>query len=202
MTTAASSAERLTDPAASPSRGIRLLRVTVLMLAGLTIAFTATSHENLGFDLTVAAVSLGAIGVTQLIEWVATRGSARSAVTLLLGVIGVVAAILLPVTHSLIGFAVVIAAWAVVSALLEFTRAVITPGDRQDGVLLGALGMILALLVLLVREDQVAILGFFGGYTVIAGVFLGISAFDATRKAPRVAEVGASDQNFPQQPLQ
>lgn len=172
---------------ALPARPIRLIRVGVLFVAGVVIAFSATMHEQLGFDTAVAAVAIGAVGVAHLIEWFSLRASGGNPVPLLLGVAAVIAAVVLPMTTSVLGFAVAVAAWALVSALLEFLGMTTRPGTRQDATLLGALGLLLALLVLLVREDQVAILGFFGAYAIFAGVFLGISAFDSGRSVRTTA---------------
>lgn len=172
---------------ALPARPIRLIRVGVLFVAGVVIAFSATMHEQLGFDTAVAAVAIGAVGVAHLIEWFSLRATGGNPVPLLLGVTAVIAAIVLPLSASVLGFAVTVAAWALVSALLEFLGMTTRPGTRQDATLLGALGLLLALLVLLVREDQVAILGFFGAYAIFAGVFLGISAFDSGRSVRSAA---------------
>ena len=164
-----------------PSRAVRLVRVGVLAVVGIVIAFSATMHEQLGFDVAVAAVAVGAVGIAHVIEWISIRASGGNAVPLLLGVIGIAAAVGLAFASTTIGFAIVIAAWALASALLEFIGAATRPGTRQDATLLGALGVLLAILVLFVREDQVAILGFLGTYAIIAAVFLGIAAFDHGR---------------------
>lgn len=202
MTAAGSDAVRSVDPAARSLRTARLIRVAVLLLAGITITFTATMHGRLGFDVAVAGFALAALGIAHFQEWVVTRAPARTPVTLLLAICGVGAAIALPLTGTVTGFAIVVAAWALASALLEFIGAATRPGSRQDAALMGALGMLLAILVLLVREDQVAILGFFGGYAVIAGVFLGISAFDVKRGASGTHRDGALPQPTPQNPVQ
>lgn len=181
MAAESSTASRPTNPL--PSRSVRLIRVGVLVVAGIVIAFSATMHEQLGFDTAVTAAAIGAVGVAHGVEWFSLRGSGGSPVAALLALAAVIAAVVLPMTSSVIAFAVVVAAWALVSALLEFLGMVTRPGTRQDAALLGALGVLLALLVLLVREDQVAILGFFGAYAIFAGVFLGISAFDAGRSS-------------------
>lgn len=178
MSAAVSSAAESTTPNAAVSRSVRLVRVIVLLLAGMAIAFSATMHEQLGFDLGITSAALGAIAVAHLIEWFARRSTSRSSLPLLLGIVAVAAAVAIPLSSSAIGFAVLIAAWSLVSALLEFIGAAVQPGSRQDSTLLGGAGVLLALLALLVREDPVAVLGFFGAYAVIAGVFLGISAFD------------------------
>lgn len=183
MSAVASSSAQSVAPEIVPSRAVRLLRVAVLLVAGLIIAFSATMHEQLGFDLGVATAALGAIGIAHVVEWLSLRAPARTVVPLLLGSIAVLAAALLPFSGEPIAFAVVIAAWALASALLEFIGAAVRPGSRQDATLLGGAGVLLALLVLFFRDDQVAILGFFGAYALLTGVFLGISAFDTRRVA-------------------
>ena len=42
----------------------------------------------------------------------------------------------------------------------------------------------LALLILLFRDDLIAVIGFFGAYAIVRAVFLGISAFDTRGTAP------------------
>ncbi|QIM15580.1 hypothetical protein G7067_02780 [Leucobacter insecticola] len=169
-------AERTPNPIAH-ARAIRLIRIAVLFIAGVAIAFTAPMHEQLGFNTLITAFTLGAVGVSLFIEWFAIRPQSGSPVTLLLAVVALIAAVILPFTGSIIGFAVTVASWALASALLEFVGA--TTRERRDATLLGVLGILLSILILLVREDQVAILGFFGAYAFIAAVFLGISAFDS-----------------------
>lgn len=175
-----------------PSRSVRLVRVGVLAIIAIVIAFSAPLHEQLGFDVLVAIIAVAAVGVAHLVEWVSLRASGGNPVALLLGVIALAAAVALALVSTVIGFAIVIAAWALASALLEFLGAATRPGTRQDATLLGALGVLLALLVLFFREDQVAILGFFGAYAIIAAVFLGISAFDQGRAGTQRADNSTS----------
>ncbi|MBK0421963.1 hypothetical protein JD292_07725 [Leucobacter sp. CSA2] len=183
MSAAAANVSGEATPEARPSRAIRLIRVGVLLVAAIAIAFSATMHEQLGFDLTVAALALAGIGVAHVIEATAPASAGRRTVPALLAGVALFAAVLVPMSATAIGFAVVIAAWSLVSALLEFLGNAIRPGSRPDVIIVGASGFLLALFVLLARQDQVAILGFFGGYAVIAGVFLGISAFDTQRES-------------------
>lgn len=164
-----------------PSRRVRLVRVGVLAVAGIVIAFSATMHKHLGFDVLVAAIAIAAVGIAHLIEWVSLRARGGNAVPLLLGIIGLACAVMVGISTTTLGFAIAVSAWALASALLEFLGAATRPGTRQDATLLGALGVLLALLVLLVRDDQIAILGFLGAYAIIAAVFLGIAAFDTGR---------------------
>lgn len=166
-----------------PSRSVRLVRVSVLAVVGIVVAFSAPLHQQLAFDVAIAAVAIAALGVAHAAEWISMRASGGSPIPLLLSTVALAAAATLAfsVTTAL-AFAITIAAWALASALLEFIGAATRPGTRQDATLLGGLGVLLALLVLVVREDQVAILGFLGAYAIVAGVFLGISAFDTGRE--------------------
>ncbi|KUF06031.1 hypothetical protein AUL38_14855 [Leucobacter sp. G161] len=153
----------------------------MLVAVGLLITFTATFHEQFGFDLAVVVGALVALGGVHILESWHRRGRGGSAIALALGAVSIIAAVALAVLGTEIAFAVTIAAWALGSALLEFMGMVITPGSRQDAPLVGATGVLLALAVLLARADLVAVIGFFGAYAVIAGVFLGIAAFDTRR---------------------
>src|SRR5690606_18132848 len=94
------------------------------------------------------------------------------------GVAMVAAACIFAVSDP-VPFAVIIAAWALVSGLLEFVSSTLGVSHRGDSIFMGAIGVLLALLVLLVRDDPVAVIGFFGAYAVIGAVFLAISAFDS-----------------------
>ncbi|WP_133616343.1 DUF308 domain-containing protein [Leucobacter luti] len=193
MSAAVRTSARSTAPDSPVTRPIRLTRVGVLIVSGLVIAFSAPLHEQFGFDIVVATAALGLIGIAHLLEWWSLTAPHRTSVPLLLGIVAIVAAIILPFTTAPIGFAVVIAAWSLVSGLLEFIGATVRPGSRQDATLLGGAGLLLALLVLFAREDQVAIVGFFGAYALLTGVFLGISAFDTRRTAqPTTDEAGAT----------
>lgn len=196
MTAADAHTAEPSTPDVSALRVSRLTRVVVLLAAGFAITFTAPMHEQLAFDLRLFTISLAGIGLAHLIHAYVARGRTGFGVALMLGIAALVAAILVPLTGSVaatlgvtVALSILIAAWSLVSGLLEFIGAFTQPGTRQDAVLLGALGILLALLVLVFRGDPVAVIGFFGAYAVIAGVFLGISAFD-TRRAD--ASISAS----------
>lgn len=179
MSVAAAPSGRSVTADIQPSRAVRLIRVIVLALVGTVIAFSATLHEQLRFDLGVTCASLAGIGVAHAIHAIMLRGS--RAVPALLAAVAIIAAVTVPFAATPLVFAITVAAWALVSSLLEFVGAALRPGSRQNVALLGGIGILLALLALLFRDDQVAILGFFGGYAIIAAVFLGISAFDTRR---------------------
>lgn len=179
------------DPAAATPGWLPALRPALLVVIGLTVAFTAALHEQLGFDRAVLAVGLIAIGALHLIEWFGARAQQSDPIPLLLGAVAIVTGVLQALLSTELGFAVLIAAWALISGLLEFLAATFNGAGRGDHVFLGALGIVLALAVLLVLLDPVAVIGFFGAYAVIAGVYSGISFFDTRSKRKRESE--ASD---------
>lgn len=181
LNTAESLAEESVTPEMTTGRSVRLVRVIAMLVSGLAITFTATMHERLAFDITLAGIMIAWIGVAHLIEWFALRSKTPNVVPLLLAIASGAAAVTLLFLQTPIGFGVTIAAWALVCALLEFVNAVIRPGSRQDAYLVGAAGVLLALLALVFREDQVAVVGLLGAYGILLGVFLGISAFDSRR---------------------
>lgn len=168
--------------ASLPPKWARVLRAALLLTVGLVVTFSATFHERFAFDLAVVVAALIAIGVVHGVEAIQRRGTGGAAVAIALGVASIAAALLLTVLSNELAFAVVIAGWALVTALLEFVAMVVQPGTRQDAALVGAAGVLLAVTVLLARGDLVAVIGFFGAYAIITGVFLGIASFD-TRTA-------------------
>lgn len=195
---------RTVEPAHLPPRWVRLVRSCVLLATGLVVTFSASLHEQLTFDLIVVAIALALIAAVHFVEGAQRRASGGASTANLLGVASLLAAafvaglaIALRNTGTISGdvagqayaadlqaiFPVVVAGWALVSALLEFVGGTVLPGSRQDGTIIGAAGILLAITVLLARTDIVAVVGFFGAYAVVAGVFLGIAAFDSRANA-------------------
>ncbi|MGO3146987.1 MAG: hypothetical protein ACTIJ6_04835 [Leucobacter sp.] len=162
-------------------RWTTLLRAGVLLVVGLVIAFSATLHENFAFDVALTSSGLALIGAVYIIECSQRRGKQGAPIALLLGIVSFAAAATVFTVRIEFAFAIVIAAWALVCALFEFLGMTVAPGSRQDAAIIGAAGMLLAVLVLVFRDDAVAVIGFFGAYAVIAGVFLGIAGFDVRR---------------------
>ncbi|UTX53180.1 hypothetical protein [Leucobacter aridicollis] len=182
MSIAEGTVSRPSGTALLPPKWVRVLRAVLLLTVGLVVTFSATFHERFAFDLAVVVAALVAIGIVHIVEALQRRARGGGAIAVALGTISVAAAVFLTVLSTELAFAVVIAAWALVTALLEFVAMVVQPGTRQDAALIGAAGILLAVTVLLARGDLVAVIGFFGAYAIIAGVFLGIASFD-TRTA-------------------
>lgn len=181
------------------NRGLRsaqLLRAGVLLLVGFAIAFTATMHEQLGFDVAVVAAGLGLIGIATLVEYSALRATAESWWVAARAVIAVGAAGSMLAVSDTASLALVIAIWAALTALITLMRLV--RGVQPLGVALPSLllSVLLAIAVLVIRGDQVAVIGVFGTYTIIRGVFLAIAAFDPRPAA--AAEIGAANPAEPE----
>lgn len=187
MTAQQSTAVDSATPGTGVSRAVNVTRAAALLATGLAITFTAAQHSDLGFDLALVCAGLVLLAVAHAVQAVAARGRSGGSVSVLLAVVTGIAAVAVPFIGTALALAVVLAGWSLVSALLEFIGQKVFPGSRQDASFLGALGVLLAIALLLVRDDAIAVLGFFGAYAVIAAVFLGISAFD-TRRATGGAE--------------
>lgn len=159
-----------------PSRASRLVRVGVLLAVGMVITFSATLHEQLLFDRAVVTASLGAMALAHALALFRSPRNMPRLLQMVTAIVGGIA--VATIAGEATSFALVVAAWALVSGLLEFIASALQLSHRGDSIFMGALSMLLAVLVLLVRDDPVAIIGFFGAYAVLGGVFLGISAFD------------------------
>lgn len=194
MTASVETVRRAGDVALLAPRWSRVLRAAVLFVLGIVVLFTATLHSNTAFDIAIASSGIAAVGVVHFIEWAQLRGHRGAVISLLMGLVSIVSAGLVFALHDQLVLAVGIAAWALVCALLEFVGMTVAPGSRQDAAIVGAAGVLLSITVLLSRNDVVAVIGFFGGYAIIAGVFLGIAAFD-TRRERDASELGAPTMN-------
>lgn len=195
MSTAVTGTEQSGDPVHHLRSVIWWLRPAVLIVAGLVIAFSAELHAELLFDRIVVGIALLVIAITHVIEWRTVPKAERTPVPVLLAAVAVIAAILVLVLNTVLGFALVIAAWALITGLLEFLSIVLGASSRVDGIVYGALGILLSILVLLVVTDIIAVTGFFGAYVVILGVYLAISVFDMRSRAKREhAEAAAAEE--------
>lgn len=197
MNAVTESGERLVTPAVSggTARVLTFVHALLLFVGGVVFALTASLHSDLAFDRVLLAGVFVVIAALRVAEWAVTP-KPRRAVALVFAAISLIAAVVLSVMQLSAGpvdptgathdallqsvlIAMVIAGWALAQGLLEFIGGVVGAAKRQESVFFGATAILLALLVLLTREDTIAVIGFFGAYLIIAGVFLGISAADS-----------------------
>lgn len=177
-------------------RAARLFRASLLVVIGLTIAFSAALHEDLSFDRTVLALALGAIGAVTLVEYVVLRAQPAAWLVALRAVVAFAAVPLLLLATTSTAMAWVIAGWSLCNLAIAVVRVTGRSQSRNVGLPSALLSAALGAIVLLVHRDPVAIIGFFGGYAFLRGVFLGISAFDA-RQSDTVADPLDSESELP-----
>lgn len=194
MSAAESVPERSTDPVrrgGTASTPMFWLRPAVLVVIGLAVTFTAALHEQLVLDRWLIAASLLVLGLAHLAERRAAVPGSRGPIPLLLATVAIVVAVLQLFTATPTAVTLTLAAWALVSGLCELLGAMLGFSSRGDSVFLGALGVVLATLLLTVLADPVAALGFFGAYAIMAGVYTAISAFDSGARRRRTGDPAA-----------
>lgn len=169
-------------------KAAQLTRAGVLLAVGLAIAFTAPLHEQLGFDLWALITALVLIGAATLVEYFAMRGTAESWWIAARATVALAAAGSLIAVSDSATLALVLALWAALTALITLMRLVRGVQSTRVAVPSLLLSLALAVTALVFRDDPVAVIGFFGAYAIIRGVFLGITAFD-----PRPAGAASGD---------
>lgn len=184
------------DPRAQ--RMARLIRAIALVGVGVAIALTAVWHESFEFDRWMLLAGLTVIGAVTLIEYWALRSTLESWWVAARAIIAFAAAGSLIAVADIPSLALVVVAWAALTAVITLMRLMRGVQQRRVAVPSAVLSLALAVVTLLVREDPVAIIGFFGAYAVIRGVFLGISAFDRGSASP--ADPGAEPGDAPTTP--
>lgn len=159
-------------------RAAQLVRAGVLIAVGVAIAFTAPLHRDLNFDTTVMSAGLALIGAATLLEYFAIRGSSESWWVAARAIVAIAAAGSMFVVTDTATLALLVALWAALTAFITLMR--LSRGVQSFKIALPSLLLSVALAVtaFLSRQDPVALIGFFGAYAIIRGVFLGIAAFD------------------------
>lgn len=166
-------------PAEATARTIAptgIARIAILLAGGMLIAFTPQLH-TVAFAAVAFAATVAALGLVSLWEASVSPAARRSA--RVLGAVHLVAAVAAAVIarEHLWLLMLVIALWAAATALCEVLAARRSPSGRE-GLLPAIMVGLLAVITVLVPVDAIGVIGFFGGYCIIAGVFLAIAAFD------------------------
>jgi len=173
--------ERSTAQAAAPTSNLRLAQFTragVLLAVGLATAFTATLHRYYEFDRWLLVVGLGLIGIATLVEYFALRDTTESGWVAARATVAIAAAGSLLAAGDTPTLALIIALWAGLTALITLMRLVRKVQPVKVALPSLALSVLLAVAALIARQDPIALVGVFGAYAIIRGVFLGIVAFD------------------------
>lgn len=189
-------AKNTTTVASSELRGFRtaqLIRAGVLVLVGVVIAFSAPLHSDVYFDRLVLGVGLLLIGAATMNEYRSVRGSNESWWIAARAVVAFSAAgSMLAVTDSF-SLALVVTTWAILTGAITVMRLVRHAQAPRVAMPSMVVSAVLAIAVLVTREDQIAVIGFFGAYAIIRGVFLAIAALDTTAISASPELAGAQE---------
>lgn len=162
---------------------VALTRSVSLLVTGLFIAFTQNHTAQFG---------LIAFGVLALVTSIILGFFARSSVmtaqarglhmwqALVSLVVGALALGLSQAGTLFLLWAIVL--WAVLVGVAEIFAGWRLPpgvGSRTDWIVQGAMTVVLALIVLTQQADSVAVVGFFGAWAIVLGVYLSIAGLSA-----------------------
>ena len=198
-------------------RHVQLLRALFAAVAALMITFSSDHSAPVGL-----AVFSGFVFVTALVHvlaaWLVLPAGSRWP-SVLLAAIGVVAGMVsgIPVWRSDDMFFIVVSSWAIVSGGIELLAGIRSRrgGDvlSRDAITVGALGILLGIVLLLVpagfvQDYTVAErsfvlsgiilgVGMFGGYAAIVAVFLGIAGLTPKRMDAVAAVSESNDSTAP-----
>jgi len=183
-------------------RHVQLLRAVFAALSALMITFSADHSAEVGF-----AVFGGFVGASGFVlvfsAWLVARPGGRWQYVAL-GIIDLVAAMAsgVPTWRTDAAFFIVVIIWAAATGLIELIAGLRARGTdaaaAKDAITVGALGLILALVLLIIPSGYalgyavpgagaftltgiILAVGMLGGYTAIVAVFLAIAGFSPRR---------------------
>jgi uncharacterized membrane protein HdeD (DUF308 family) len=185
-------------------RHLQLLRALFAAASALMITFSPDHSAAIGFSVFGGFVA--ASGFILIVgAWVVASAGTRWPF-ILLAVIDLAAAIVsgIPTWRTEAAFFVVVIIWAAASGLVELIaglRARRTDPAARDAITVGALGLLLAVVLLLIPANYalqysvegageltltgiILAVGMFGGYCAIVAVFLAIAGFTPRRAVP------------------
>lgn len=175
-----------------PRLFLLLLEPVLHLVLALVILFSATLHSSLVFDRTVVAVGLL---VLTLAGWFSAGKKPHMwGIFQRINNLGAVAA-LLQIGHTAVGFSWIMIAWAAVTSVLKlgsFLQQKNHSGAFSDGKLATVLPVILTCCLLLSGTDQIALIGWYGAYATVWGVFGVIAAIDTAAPQNRAAQTAAA----------
>jgi len=162
---------------------VALTRALSLLITGLFIAFTQGHTAQFGL------VAFGVLAlVTSVSLGILSRGAVMTAQARALHmwqalvslVVGALALGLSQAGTLFLLWAIVL--WAVLVGVAEMFAGWRLPpgvGSRTDWIVQGAMTVVLALIVLTQQADSVAVVGFFGAWAIVLGVYLAIAGLSA-----------------------
>lgn len=199
-------------------RHVQLLRALFAAASALMITFSPDHSAAVGFSVFGGFVAASGF-ILILGAWLVASAGTRWPF-ILLAAIDLAAAIVsgVPTWRTDEVFFVVVIVWAAASGLVELIaglRARRTEPAAKDAIVVGALGLLLAVVLLLIPANYalqysvdgagaltltgiILAVGMFGGYAAIVAVFLAIAGFSPRRAEPQDAETAdAVDESTP-----
>ncbi len=192
-------------------RHLQLARAVFAVIAAVMITFSPDHSASVGLAV-FSGFAIASALVMLLAAWLVFPGGER-AVPLTLGVLSAIAGMAagIPTLRSTTLFFVIVIAWALITGLIEgiaglrrmrrAPRGSLARSEARDGLTVGAVGVLLALGLLLV-PTQYALryyiedagqsftltgitigVGLLGAYAAIVGVYLAIAGFSPRRDA-------------------
>ncbi|WP_300267158.1 acyl-CoA synthetase [Microbacterium sp.] len=184
-------------------RHVQLLRALFAAIAALMITFSPDHSAAVGFAVFGGFVAMSAVALV-LGAWLAVPAGSRWPF-ILLAVVDLLAGFCssVPSWRTDAMFFIVVIVWAAASGLIELLvglRARRSEPAAKDAITIGALGLILALVLLVIPVGYnlsysvegageltltgiILAVGMFGGYAAIVAVFLAIAGFSPRRVA-------------------
>jgi len=176
--------------AETPRRRLFAARAVLLLLSGVIITFTAALHDTVVSQW----LFLGSVVLVALGDVLLRLRSDRARPALMHAVLqSVLAAASALATLTLLGntvaFGLTVTVWAALTAMLDVWTGWSLKGrdDAREFSVVGVLAGVLAVLLVLLPGSPVSIIGLFGGYAVIVGVYLAIAAADRVPQSPEKA---------------
>ncbi len=167
----------------------QLARAVVAFAAGFVI--TLNQDHTAGFGVVVFAIFAIVTGLVIAGFWFVTDAGDR-ALWLVQGLVGVAAGIVALVVRSggLGALLYSVSVWALLTGVLELYgawRARRRSGPStaaRDRLLVGGLTVVLAIVYLIIPADHRLVVGLFGAYAAVIGVYLAIGAFSLKWAGP------------------
>lgn len=194
------------------ARNVQLLRALFAAASAVMITFSPDHSAAIGFAVFGGFAAASGF-VLILAAWLVASAGGRWPF-ILLAVIDLAAAIVsgIPTWRTDAAFFIVVIIWAAATGLVELIaglRGRRTESSAKDAITVGALGLVLALVLLLIPANYsldysvdgagdltltgiILAVGMFGGYSAIVAVFLAIAAFSPRRGAVSGGADGSS----------
>lgn len=159
---------------------------SILLIAGVAIAFTATLHDTV-FSQVLFAVAILAAAIAEITLGLVTK-KGLAPVTLLRTAVALVSAVILFATlDNFAVFELTVTLWAAVTAIIGvwFTWKVSDDAYAREIRNTAIMAGLLAVLVVVIPGSPASVIGLYGGYCFVVGVYLAIAAFDSAKSSKR-----------------